>query len=50
MSDPDWMTFFTRPISAVLLAAALLSVIFSVRSILKMRKKNRPATDEQDGD
>lgn len=50
MSDGDWTVFFTRPISAVLLAAALLSVIFSVCSVLKMRKKNRPATDEQDGD
>ena len=50
MSDGDWTVFFTRPISAVLLAAALLSVIFSIRSVLKMRKKNRAVTDEQDGD
>ena len=50
MSDGDWTVFFTRPISAVLLAAAVLSVIFSVRSVLKMRRKDRPATDEQDGD
>ena len=47
MSDGDWTVFFTRPVSAVLLAAAVLSVIFSVRSVLKRR--HHPVTDEQGG-
>lgn len=38
MSDPDWTTFFTRPISAGLLIAAVLSVAWSVRAYLKGRK------------
>jgi putative tricarboxylic transport membrane protein len=40
MSDGDWTVFFTRPISALFLAAALLSVIFSIRSIWKAYKKD----------
>jgi putative tricarboxylic transport membrane protein len=32
MSDPDWITFFTRPISAALLILAVLSIAFSIRS------------------
>jgi putative tricarboxylic transport membrane protein len=32
--------FFTRPISALFLAAAVLSVIFSIRSIWKAYKKD----------
>ena len=40
MSDGDWTVFFTRPISALFLAAAVLSVIFSIRSIWKAYKKD----------
>ncbi|WMS41496.1 tripartite tricarboxylate transporter permease [Acuticoccus sp. MNP-M23] len=38
MSDADWSTFLTRPISAALLAAAVLSVAWSVRSHMKRRR------------
>ncbi|ESR25274.1 tripartite tricarboxylate transporter permease [Lutibaculum baratangense] len=38
MSDPDWTSFFTRPISAALLLAAVLSIVWSVRSFMKGRK------------
>ncbi len=38
MSNPDWTTFLTRPISAALLAAAVISVAWSVRAHLRGRK------------
>jgi putative tricarboxylic transport membrane protein len=43
MSDGDWTVFLTRPVSALLLAAALLSVVLSIRSILRDRKKQNGA-------
>ncbi|HEY9058685.1 MAG TPA: tripartite tricarboxylate transporter permease [Aurantimonas sp.] len=38
MSDADWTTFFTRPISAFLLIAAVLSIAWSARAYMKGRK------------
>lgn len=39
MADEDWTLFFTRPISAGLLVLAVLSVAFTVRRILRQRKR-----------
>jgi len=50
MSDGDWTVFLTRPISAILLLAAVLSIIFSVRSILKVRKEKRLIVEDIDDD
>jgi len=50
MSDGDWTVFLTRPISAILLLAAVLSIIFSVRSILKVRKEKRLIVEDLDDD
>ncbi|MBJ3778791.1 tripartite tricarboxylate transporter permease [Acuticoccus mangrovi] len=38
MTDGDWTVFLTRPVSAALLVAAVLSVAWSVRSHLKGRR------------
>jgi putative tricarboxylic transport membrane protein len=35
MTDPEWTAFFTRPISAMFLLLALLSVGLSVRAHMK---------------
>jgi len=40
----DWFTFVTRPISASLLAGALLLLSFSVWKIIKSRRRSRAAT------
>jgi putative tricarboxylic transport membrane protein len=41
MTDSDWSLFVTRPVSLIFLIAALLSVAWAVRGILK---KNKPKT------
>jgi putative tricarboxylic transport membrane protein len=38
MTDSDWSLFLTRPVSLVFLVAALLSVAWAVRNILKSRQ------------
>jgi putative tricarboxylic transport membrane protein len=35
MTDPEWTAFFTRPLSALLLLLALLSVALTVRAHMK---------------
>lgn len=51
MTDPEWTTFFTRPISLLLLVAALVSILFSVRSHARLARKTGigGTTQEQQG-
>ena len=39
MTDPDWSLFVTRPVSLIFLIAAVLSVSWAIRGILKSRKQ-----------
>lgn len=41
MTDPDWSLFLTRPVSLILLVAAVLSVAWAIRGILKSRSQAR---------
>ncbi|MEM6972690.1 MAG: tripartite tricarboxylate transporter permease [Pseudomonadota bacterium] len=43
MTDPEWTTFFTRPVSALFLVAAVLSVAWAVRRFLR---ENRGVENE----
>lgn len=46
MTDDDWSLFLTRPVSLVFLVAALLSIAWAVRGILKNRHQNTRAKDQ----
>ncbi|SDN96504.1 putative tricarboxylic transport membrane protein [Cryobacterium flavum] len=48
LSDGDWSTFLTRPISAVFLAAGLIFVLADVISKNRRRRSLIPATAEDD--
>ncbi|PIL19173.1 membrane protein [Puniceibacterium antarcticum] len=39
MTDPDWSLFVTRPVSLIFLIAAVLSVSWAIRGIMKSRKQ-----------
>jgi putative tricarboxylic transport membrane protein len=39
MTDPEWTAFFTRPLSALFLLLALLSVALTVRAHMKGRSQ-----------
>ncbi len=41
MTDADWTLFFTRPVSLIFLVAAILSVGWAIRGILKSRKETK---------
>ncbi|MBF9059468.1 hypothetical protein HKCCSP123_09780 [Rhodobacterales bacterium HKCCSP123] len=41
MTEPDWSLFLTRPVSLVFLVAAVLSVAWAIRGILKSRNEAR---------
>jgi putative tricarboxylic transport membrane protein len=45
MTENDWTLFVTRPVSLLFLVAALLSVAWAVRSILKSRRTTPDAKD-----
>jgi putative tricarboxylic transport membrane protein len=45
MTEPDWTLFLTRPVSLIFLIAALLSVAWAIRGILKARKQTQSAKD-----
>jgi putative tricarboxylic transport membrane protein len=45
MTDNDWTLFLTRPVSLLFLIAALLSVAWAVRGILKSRQQTKDAKD-----
>jgi len=45
MTDSDWSLFFTRPVSLMFLIAAVLSVAWAVRGILKSRNDQKISKD-----
>ncbi|WP_322892345.1 MULTISPECIES: tripartite tricarboxylate transporter permease [unclassified Yoonia] len=45
MTENDWSLFLTRPVSLVFLVAALLSIAWAIRGILKDRRKNTQVKD-----
>lgn len=45
MTDPDWTLFVTRPVSLIFLIAAVLSVAWAVRGILKTRRQTQTPKD-----
>ena len=45
MTEPDWTLFLTRPVSLLFLLAAVLSVGWAIRGILKSRKQSRNGKD-----
>lgn len=45
MTDPDWSLFLTRPLSLIFLVAAVLSVAWTIRGILKSRQQPQPGKD-----
>ena len=45
MTEPDWTLFVTRPVSLIFLIAAVLSVGWAIRGILKARKQTATIKD-----
>jgi len=45
MTEPDWTLFLTRPVSLIFLVAAVLSVGWAIRGILKSGKQSRNGKD-----
>lgn len=45
MTDADWTLFLTRPVSLIFLVAAVLSVAWAIRGILKARNQADPGKD-----
>jgi putative tricarboxylic transport membrane protein len=45
MTDSDWGLFLTRPVSLIFLIAAVLSVGWAVRGIIKSRNNQKIAKD-----
>lgn len=45
MTDLDWTLFFTRPVSLILLIAAVLSIAWAVRGIVRSGHRNIAGKD-----
>ena len=45
MTENDWSLFVTRPVSLIFLIAAVASVAWAVRGILRRRKQRKPQKD-----
>lgn len=45
MTDEDWSLFLTRPVSLIFLVAAVLSVAWAIRGILKSRNQTQSGKD-----
>jgi putative tricarboxylic transport membrane protein len=45
MTDSDWTLFFTRPVSLIFLVAAVLSVGWAIRRIIKSRRQMNQTKD-----
>lgn len=47
-SQGNWLPFITRPISAVILAAAVLSLVLSIRKHVKAKRAGKEIQEEED--